>query len=570
MGIPRRIGNVTPFAELSRGPTTSVFKGLLEGTDEVVILKLLRTEFADVEELSRSFESEASMLASVDHPNVVRILEYGVVDQGAYITTEYIEGSTLRQLIDDNRLPPALGAFVVLQALKGLQAIHESNLVHRDIKPDNIIVGYDGDVKLVDLGLAVTETGDNDTIGGTLGYIAPDLLQGAPPSTSSDLYAAGCTLFETLFGFRAFRGSSDSELMERTLSDDPFVDVLPNKYVTQELVDLCKTLLDRVPGNRPENVGIAINTLENSLTEFRPQPTSKLIARAFTDDQVAPVLSGASSAPATDSPGIAPVSPVEARTMRRWPRVVALSALPIAALVLFLLGQRNANPDVAAAAPAEPALADTSAESIVPVDLPADTSSEIRQVEMVDTSSLALPAPEIVTEPVDTAATGLAEEVADSNLGLPPSDVVPAEPTTSSVIVTASPWANVVVDGQEIGTTPIDTLEMEPGRHSFVFRNPSFPDYTLDVDLNPGFDAVSVSMWETVGLVDLSVSPWAVVSINGVVADTIPPQESPIILTPGLHRLRFDHPEIGSWETTLDVHADSTHRVEVNMFVVAQ
>jgi hypothetical protein len=133
--------------------------------------------------------------------------------------------------------------------------------------------------------------------------------------------------------------------------------------------------------------------------------------------------------------------------------------------------------------------------------------------------------------------------------------------------VTASPWANVAVDGEPAGVTPLTNgLSVAAGRHVVTFSHPQFPDYEETVDLVANeTTSVSISMWSTVARLHLTVSPWAEVLVDGIVRDTIP-MTSPIIMRPGSSILTLRHPELGSWSETLFLQADSTYELRYNLY----
>ncbi|MDX1740107.1 MAG: serine/threonine-protein kinase, partial [Rhodothermales bacterium] len=213
MGLRGPVAGIQPFAEISRRATTVVYKGYDSSLDRFVLLKVLRPEYSVHEDIASRFQSEARLLAKVSHPNVVAVYSYGEDDGVPYMTTEFVEGQTLNELLERGPLPPELAAAVMLRIARGLSASHGEGVLHRDLKPDNVLVSEKGQVKLTDFGLAVSEEArpEETSIAGTLPYMAPEIVGGEPPTASSDLFAAGTVLFELLTGRKAFAGESDSE-----------------------------------------------------------------------------------------------------------------------------------------------------------------------------------------------------------------------------------------------------------------------------------------------------------------------------------------------------------------------
>ncbi|HEX9951793.1 MAG TPA: PEGA domain-containing protein, partial [Rubricoccaceae bacterium] len=143
---------------------------------------------------------------------------------------------------------------------------------------------------------------------------------------------------------------------------------------------------------------------------------------------------------------------------------------------------------------------------------------------------------------------------------------VDAEPAAGSLTVASEPWAAVRIDGRAAGTTPVGPLALAPGRHTVTLENPGFPPYETALRIAPGEAArVAVSLWQTVARVTLDVAPWAVVWVDGQRWETVPPQPRPLALAPGTHALRFEHPTLGTRETTLRVAAGEQRTVQIRM-----
>jgi hypothetical protein len=174
-------------------------------------LKIISGSF-EVQELLRR---EASLVAGFHHPNIVDIIEIGAIPGTLWLAQEYVPGEDLRQLLDRSpRLPVSLALYIAGEVLKALQAAHtqERPIIHRDIKPGNILIGRDGQVQVTDFGIARrVEDPQSTVLRGTVGYLAPEVLRGADPSVASDLFAAGVVLWEMLSGRRLFQGKTLEE-----------------------------------------------------------------------------------------------------------------------------------------------------------------------------------------------------------------------------------------------------------------------------------------------------------------------------------------------------------------------
>ena len=178
--------------------------------DRDVALKVMSTRYASDDEFVERFKREAQSAAALSHPNIVSIFDRGASEDGTYyIAMEYLSGGTLKdRIMSKGALPARTAAAVTLQIAEALQAAHERGVIHRDIKPHNILITESGDVKVTDFGIAraassstMTRTG---SILGTAHYISPEQAMGEPVGPPSDLYSLGVVLYEMLTGVLPF------------------------------------------------------------------------------------------------------------------------------------------------------------------------------------------------------------------------------------------------------------------------------------------------------------------------------------------------------------------------------
>ena len=188
----------------------------------------------DADALSR-FEREARAVAALNHPNILSIYDFGRDGDASYAVMELLEGATLRQRLDSGALPPRKAIDIALQIARGLAAAHAKGIVHRDLKPENVFVLPDGQVKILDFGLARIERLESaetsaptsapqtqpGTVMGTVGYMSPEQVRGVAVDQRSDIFSFGAILYEMLSGRRAFSGDSAVETMSAILKADP-------------------------------------------------------------------------------------------------------------------------------------------------------------------------------------------------------------------------------------------------------------------------------------------------------------------------------------------------------------
>jgi eukaryotic-like serine/threonine-protein kinase len=288
--------------------------------DRPVALKRLAENLGRDEELRRRFLREARLAARLSHPNVVRVFDVGEDGGRPFIAMEYVEGETLADFVArQGRVPLAEAATLGVQICAGLAAAHAAGLVHRDVKPQNLLLGTDGVLKLGDFGIAVGYEGTRLTVAGTVlgtaGYLAPEQARGEEVTAAADIYAVGAVLYELLTGEPARTVDSLAELG----SDDGF-----------DPPDLAA----RVPSARPELVA-AVTACLSVRPEDRPASAAALARR------LAPVASEAATLalppnPATRATEILarPAGRDRWWTTRRLAAAAALVAAAVAGLVL--------------------------------------------------------------------------------------------------------------------------------------------------------------------------------------------------------------------------------------------
>jgi eukaryotic-like serine/threonine-protein kinase len=226
-----------------------------DASGTLVAVKYLRPMLLDDPGFTNLFRAEATVLASLDDSNVVRLYGYVESPSGAAIVTEVVEGVSLRRILSAQGRTSAEAALVVLQgSLIGLAAAHARGVAHRDYKPENVLVDGDGIIKLTDFGIAI-RAGDRPVSAGTLAYAPPEQLSGGPASPAGDVYAATATFYECVVGWPPFTGDT-LQVLHRQMSE-----LVPMEPVPEPLRPLVAAGMAKAPWDRPANAARFVTEL---------------------------------------------------------------------------------------------------------------------------------------------------------------------------------------------------------------------------------------------------------------------------------------------------------------------
>lgn len=256
LAVGQRLGPYRLVTLLGEGRIGLVFRALREPDGESVALKILRDELAEDALYRHRFHREGRIASGLAHPHVVPVVDYGEASGRLYVAARYVPGVSLAELIStQGALPLAQTLSLVNDVSAGLDALHARDLVHRDVKPANVMVDEGGSAALTDFGLArgvadtvLTKTG---MVVGTVDYLAPELIRGRPATPASDVYALGCLAYECLAGRPPFAGKTFVDALLAHVQEQP-----PELSAIQaELPDglswAVSTALAKDPGERP-------------------------------------------------------------------------------------------------------------------------------------------------------------------------------------------------------------------------------------------------------------------------------------------------------------------------------
>ncbi|WP_371587297.1 serine/threonine-protein kinase [Streptomyces virginiae] len=337
----------TEVRELGSGGSGRVVLAVHDGTGTPVAVKYLSDRLRQDPAFVGEFRAEARLLGGLQTPYVVRLYEYVEASGGAAIVMELVDGISLRALLKQSGRADAEAALVVLKgSLLGLAAAHRAGVVHRDYKPENVLVAPDGSSKLVDFGIAANR-GSTPGVAGTPAYMAPEQWQGRPASPAADVYAATATFFECLTGRKPFDGENFAELAVQHIEAP-----VPETEAPEPVRPLIRRGLAKVPEQRPENAEAFVAELEGvALAAYGPEweerGQRKLAALAALLPLLFPSAGGAAAGTTAVATTTVPGGSGWAPGRRGW--LAAGVALVLGTVLVLTTDAIGAAPDAASA-----------------------------------------------------------------------------------------------------------------------------------------------------------------------------------------------------------------------------
>jgi serine/threonine protein kinase len=416
---------------------------MLEGSAvQTVALKRIRLELGKDDAYALQFEREARICALLEHENIVSLRGSGRDAVGAFLALEYVEGHSLAHLIHQlvsrvERCPLPVNASIARDVAAGLLYAHRlsdiqrgvAGIIHRDISPGNILLGYSGIAKLSDFGIAkaigATQLTHTGTVKGKIGYMAPELFEGQEASAASDVFSLGATLYHLTCGTPAFEGRTEGELLRAVLHAVPMRPRVLRPETPETFEAWLVGALKKKPAERP-----SLESLPRALGESTPvdaarHQVSELLRTLFPAGVTVKPLETVARSRATRSA-------LGHRRHGRAPALLGAGALACAAIGAAALWLRRP--------PVPPPV----------IEVPAATPSTAPAPQPLPVQ----PPPEVMASPPPTP---------------PPALRTPAKPTTLWVRV--QPWARIFLDGELKGLTPKQPFPVTPGTHTLRLVN---------------------------------------------------------------------------------------------------
>ncbi|MFE0652050.1 protein kinase [Streptomyces sp. NPDC059534] len=421
----------TESRELGAGGSGRVVLATHDATGVPVAVKYLSERLRTDEAFVHGFRSEARLLGALDTPYVVGFYEYVEAPQGAAIVMELVDGVALRALLAREGSTGPEAALVVLKgSLLGLAAAHRAGVVHRDYKPENVLVAADGSSKLVDFGIAAGRD-SRPGVAGTPAYMAPEQWSGAPASPAADVYAATATFFECLTGRKPFAGDNFAELALQHLEAP-----VPDEQAPEPLRPLIRRGLAKAPDERPENAAAFVSELESVATatygpDWEERGRGRLAALAALLPLLFPSSGGTAQGATAFATTVLPRPPAP-RPRRRFPRGVPAGAAALVLALLLALAARAGTQEAEGDPAAQASATTNTAPSTPPADPGTAPTPEPTTTSPEPSASSDTPTPTVTPDASPTDDTTTAPTTTPPPTPPPTPTTTPTTPPTTT------------------------------------------------------------------------------------------------------------------------------------------
>jgi serine/threonine protein kinase len=477
-----QLGRYEILAELGHGAMGIVYKARDPLLDRIVALKTVDLDVSgeDCEAFERRFYREARSAGRLNHANIVTIHDVAKSDSVAYIAMEFLRGQSLREILDSGVvLPPGRVVDILAQVADGLAFAHENGVVHRDVKPANIMVLDNGRVKITDFGIALLPMGSRTSAGAIFGspkYMSPEQIVGREVDGRADVFSLGAVLYETLTGFAPFFGGDLDAILSRVVNEMPAAPSSRDKNILPVFDDIVARAMAKNPDDRYPSAQAMAADLRN----FRElQPAAGVRREVHTPGR--PVISlrkgympsPHDAAPASPDDTVLPAASAAESASFASRRKLVFVGIPAALLVVAggaLLARR-------ASQRTRPA-----AEAPV-TDGPRLEPLPVGDVRAATAVSMAEPADK-ASEPVDRSSRSTTPQSRGPARSVTRQSSAAAGKPTARLSLAVAPWGEVYVDGRKKGISPpLTEVRLMPGKHDIEIRNTTFPRYVQTVVL---------------------------------------------------------------------------------------
>ena len=536
-----RFGQYILLEKVGTGGMAELFKAKkigIEGFERVLAIKRILPHLCSDEEFIDMFIAEAKLVARLSHKNIAQVYDFGKIGQNYFIAMEYIRGKDLRGIFKrceekNIKLPVALAVFIAKEVSSALSYAHRQkdsmgrnlNIIHRDVSPQNILVSYEGEVKVVDFGIAKAETQSHTktgTIKGKLAYMSPEQAWGNPIDHRSDIFSLGIVIYEMITGKRLFKGTTEIKTLEmvREAKAETFSPSLV-AVIPSELESIVMKALSKDVKSRYQDASDMERYLGSVLFELSSAaPGSilkKLMNDMFRDEIEAENRTVAEDATRSIKYENRVVSiPKESKEnkpqvqLERKPQPVKKSfsyVLSGAALIFVLVAVFLIWPNITG---------EKRTSSLIPAEQVSNMADQKKPVPEATEQQAPL-SQEQVAHPGQQNQKEESRESKEET-----TTKAPREAVNGSMTINAIPWAEIYINEKHYGTTPKTIQTLKAGDYRVRLENPNYDVWTTKVAVRDGKTSGISHKFEGSGKIIVNAVPWGNVYLDGVLNGQTP------------------------------------------------
>jgi serine/threonine protein kinase len=536
-----RFGQYILLEKVGTGGMAELFKAKkigIEGFERVLAIKRILPHLCSDEEFIDMFIAEAKLVARLSHKNIAQVYDFGKIGQNYFIAMEYIRGKDLRGIFKrceekNIKLPVALAVFIAKEVSSALSYAHRQkdsmgrnlNIIHRDVSPQNILVSYEGEVKVVDFGIAKAETQSHTktgTIKGKLAYMSPEQAWGNPIDHRSDIFSIGIVMYEMITGKRLFKGSTEIKTLEmvREAKAEPFspdlVAVIPS-----ELEPIIMKALSKDVKSRYQDASDMERYLGSVLFELS-SATPGIVLKKLMNDMFRDEIEAENKTAAEDAtrsikyenkvvsiPKELKESKPQVQLDRKpQPGKKSFSYVLLGAAIIFVLGGVFIMwPNI---------IGKITTFSLIPMEQVYNMANQKKQVPEATEQQ----APLSQDQFAHTGQQDQKEHALDSKDKK--TTTTPQETLKDSLTINAIPWAEIYINEKHYGTTPKTIQTLKAGDYRVRLENPDYDVWTTKVTVRGGKTSSISHKFEGSIKIIVNAVPWGNVYLDGVLKGQTP------------------------------------------------
>jgi serine/threonine protein kinase len=535
-----KFGQYILLEKVASGGMAELFKAKkigIEGFERVLAIKRILPHISSDKEFINMFIAEAKLVAHLNHKNIAQIYDFGKIGENYFIAMEYIKGKDLRALLNrceerNTAMPVELAVFIAKEVLSALGYAHKQKdssgrdlkLIHRDVSPQNILISYEGEVKVIDFGIAKAETQSHTktgTIKGKLAYMSPEQAWGNPIDHRSDIFSLGIVIYEMLTGKRLFKGTTEIKTLEmvREAKAESFSPSLV-AVIPSELESIVMKALSKDVKSRYQDASDMERYLGSVLFELSSAAPGSILKKLMNDmfrDEIEAENRTAAEDATKSIKYENKVVPIPKESKESKPQVQLeikpqpggksfLYALLGAAIIFVLVGVFLMWPYITG---------EKTASSLIPAQV-YNMANQKTPVQETPVQQAPL-SQEQVALPVQQDQKEQAQDSSEETTRKAPQEAV-----KGSLTINAIPWAEIYINEKHYGTTPKTIETLKAGDYRVRLENPAYDAWTTKVAVRGGKTSSISHKFEGSGKIIVNAVPWGNVYLDGTLKGQTP------------------------------------------------